>query len=164
MMTKLRAETLEFLKNAPKRWEFEAPVAAPVGDVFAAISADPSTWTWFPGLTSGRYVADGPPGVGTVREVRVGGTVYRETILAWDEPNRWVYRVDEMTVPLAHALVEEWTIRSEGHTSVVRWTFAIDPRALFRASMAVAPAVMGRLFHKAMRNLSAKLGAGAAPR
>jgi polyketide cyclase/dehydrase/lipid transport protein len=156
-MVKLRGETLEFLNRAPKRWEFEAPVAASTRDVFTAISADPSTWTWFPGLTSGRYEGDGPPGVGTLREVRVGRAVYRETILAWEEPNRWVYRVDEMTAPLAHALVEEWTIRSDGDTSVVRWTFAIDPRALFRVSMAVAPAVMGRLFRKAMRNLSAKL-------
>lgn len=85
--------------------------------------------------------------------------MYRETILAWDEPERWVYRVDEMTVPLAHALVEEWAIRPEGAGSIVRWTFAIDPRTLFRASAAIAPKVMGSLFRKAMRNLSAQLSA-----
>jgi hypothetical protein len=87
----------------------------------------------------------------------MGRNVYRETIIAWDAPHRWVYRVDEMTPPLAKALVEEWTVRPEGDGSVVRWTFAIDPRPLFVASMPIAPRMMGRLFRKAMRNLSASL-------
>jgi uncharacterized protein YndB with AHSA1/START domain len=157
MPSKLRSETLDFVTSAPKRWKFEAPVSAPPKAVFDAISADPSTWTWFPGLTSGRYEGTGPRGVGTIREVRMGRNVYRETIIAWDAPHRWVYRVDEMTPPLAKALVEEWTVRPEGDGSVVRWTFAIDPRPLFVASMPIAPRMMRRLFRKAMRNLSASL-------
>ena len=156
-MVRLRPETLDFLQTAPKRWTFDAPMTASAASTFTAISADPSTWSWFPGLSSGRYAGGGEPGVGTIREVTVGGTKYRETILAWEEPDRWVYRVDEMTVPLAHALVEEWAIRAQGPGSIVRWTFAIDPRALFRVSMALAPTVMGALFRKAMRNLNATL-------
>jgi len=154
---RLREVSLEFLDEAPKRWEFEARVDAPPGAVFAAISADPKTWEWFPGITGGGYEGDGPPGVGSIREARMGPSVYRETILAWDAPTRWAYRVDEMTVPFAHALVEDWTVRADGDGSVVRWTFAIDPRSLFRASLAVAPAAMGRLFRRAMRNLSLTL-------
>ena len=94
----------------------------------------------------------------------MGPSVYRETILVWDAPIRWVYRVDEMTVPLAHALVEDWSIRAEGEGSVVTWTFAIDPRTLFRASLPVTTGVMARLFGKAMRNLSAGLTGNKAPR
>lgn len=158
MGQKLREVSLAFLDEAPKRWDFEEPVNASPDDVFAAISADPRTWTWFPGITSGsHYEGEGPHGVGSIREARMGPSVYRETILAWDPPTRWAYRVDETTVPLAHALVEDWTIRAEGAGSIVRWSFAIDPRALFRASMPVAPKAMGRIFRSAMRNLSAEL-------
>ena len=42
-MNKLRAEDLAFLERAPKRWDFEEPVAATPEAVFEAISADPST-------------------------------------------------------------------------------------------------------------------------
>jgi len=158
----LRKEPLSFVGTAPKRWTFEAPVAAPREQVFAAISADPKTWTWFPGISSGsRYHGDGPHGVGSIREARMGPAVYRETILAWDAPNVWAYRVDEMTVPLANALVEEWRIDPAPGGSVVRWTFAIDPRPLFIASGPLAPRAMGRLFRSAMRNLSETLAGSA---
>ena len=102
--------SIGFLTSAPKRWDFDATVSADSERVFAAISADPSTWNWFPGITGGCYEGPEPHGVGTIREARMGPTVYRETMLAWDAPTRWVYRVDEMSVPLAHALVEELMI------------------------------------------------------
>ena len=159
MAFKLRKVPLEFLEDAPKRWRFEALMSAPPEAVFAAISADPSTWRWFPGMTGGAYDGPGPYGVGSTREVRQGPSVYRETIIAWDAPTRWVYRVDEMTVPLAHALVEEWAIEPSGDGSIVRWTLAIDPRALFVAVLPVAPKGMGRIFRRAMRNLDTSLRA-----
>jgi hypothetical protein len=128
--------------------------------VFAAISADPSTWTaWFPGLSAGHYEGGGVAGIGSGREVRVGGTAYRETVIAWDAPHRWAYRVDETSVPMARALVEEWLVEpgpSEGH-SLLTWTFAIDPRPLFRLSQPVAGPAMGWLMRRAARNLSRHL-------
>lgn len=156
-MVRLRAETLAFLTTAPKRWEYGARVDSPPEVVFAAISADPSTWNWFPGFRSGRWVGDGPHGLGSIREVRVGPSIYRETIVAWDAPKRWAYRVDETTVPLAKALVEEWAIEPAAGGSAVRWTFAIDPRPLFRVILPVGPTIMGRVFQKAMRNLNVQL-------
>ena len=159
-MNKLRAEDLAFLERAPKRWDFEQPVAAAPEEVFAAISADPSTWTWFPGLSrAARYHGPGPHGVGSKREVSMAGTTYRETILAWDAPRRWAYRVDECSAPIARALVEDWVISPAAGGSVVRWTFTIDPRALFIAGSPVAGKVMGSLFARAMKNLSEQLQA-----
>jgi len=158
-MYRLRSETLAFIDNAPRRWIYDAPVLAAPEDVFAAISADPSTWTWFPGITSGRYEGPGPHGVGSIREARMGPSIYRETIIAWETPTRWVYRVDQMTVPLAKALVEEWKVEPAPGGSVVRWTFAIDPRPLFTAALPFAPRAMGRLFRRAMSNLGSVLQA-----
>ena len=157
-MHRLRPEGIDFISTAPRRWAFSGPVAAPPDDVFAALSADPSTWTaWFPGLSAGHYEGDTPPGLGSGREVTVGRTTYRETVIAWDAPRQWAYRVDETTVPMAHALVEEWRVEPAGTGSTVTWTFAIDPRFPFRLSSPLAGPVMGRLFHRALRNLSRHL-------
>ncbi len=57
---------LDFLTTAPVRFDFTASLPAPTDVVFAAISADPSTWTWFPGLTDARYDSAPPHGVGTL--------------------------------------------------------------------------------------------------
>jgi hypothetical protein len=156
---RLRPEGLDFTTTAPRRWTFSAPVAAPPAEVFAALSADPSTWTaWFPGLAGGHYEGDGPPGLGSGREVKVGPTRYRETVLAWDAPHRWAYRVDETTAPLANALVEVWDVAAEGQRSIVSWTFAIDPKPLFSVGRPFASLVLGGVFRRAMRNLSRHLG------
>jgi uncharacterized protein YndB with AHSA1/START domain len=146
---------LDFLDSAPVRMEFSADIAAPRPDVFRALSADPSTWTWFPGLRSGRY--EGTPGLGAIREVDMARTRYRETILAWDEPSRWTYRVDATSAPMARALVEDWVLADRGGRTTVRWIFAIEPSALFRLAQPLARPVMGALFRRAMRNLERTL-------
>ena len=133
-------------------------VPARADDVFAALSADPTTWTeWFPGLSDGGYEGPPPYGVGSKRFVSVGRTTYRETIMAWDAPTRWTYRVDATNAPVARALLEEWTVDGRGDASIVRWTFAVDPSPLLRMTAALMPIVLGRLFRKAMANLSARL-------
>ena len=157
-MHRLRPEGLDFTTSAPKRWTFSAPVAARPDDVFGALCADPSTWAmWFPGFSAGHYEGDAPPGIGSGREVKVGPTRYVETVIAWDAPRQWGYRVDETTAPMAHALVEVWDVVPDGNGSVVSWTFAIDPRPLFTVVMPLASPVMGALFRRAMRNLSRHL-------
>jgi hypothetical protein len=162
-LPKLRAEPADFVLWAPWRHTFVAEVPADQERVFAAISADPSTWVaWFPGLTAGGYEGDGQAGLGTRRWVKVGGTTYRETMVAWDAPSRWTYRVDEASVPLGKALVEEWLIEDTGPgRSTVKWTFAIDPRLAFRLGQPFAVRIIGRVFHKGMRNLGERLRASA---
>jgi hypothetical protein len=153
----LRGEGLDFLDRAPHRVQVEARVAAPPATVFGAIAADPSTWSWFPGLTAGGYSDPPPRGVGSRRHVEMGGVTYRETMLAWDEPRRWAYRVDECTAPLFHALVEDWVVQRNGDATTVRWTFAADPREEIAAVLPDLRGVLEKVFTAAMRNLSAAL-------
>jgi uncharacterized protein YndB with AHSA1/START domain len=153
----LRDVGLDFLDSAHTRMVFEALVPAPRQPVFAAITADPTTWTWFPRVRGLPYRGTEPHGVGTIREIRTMGARYRETIVAWDAPSRWAYRVDETNFPIAKALVEEWTTEGHGGSTLVRWTFAIDPRPLFRIALPLAPIVMRRVFERAMRNLAATI-------
>jgi hypothetical protein len=157
-MHRLRDVGLEFLDSAPYRFVFEAEVDAPRPDVFAAISADPSTWTlWFPGLDAGSYDGLGPYGVGSVRRVQMGTDVYRERMLAWDEPGRWAYRVDESTGDVARALVEDWVLHERDAATAVHWTFAIEPAPEMVNAMAAAELVIGGVFDLAMGNLNARL-------
>jgi len=163
----LRPEDLSFVDTAPESFVFDALVEAPRAQVFAAISADPSTWTWFPGLSKARYDTPEPHGIGSKRQVHMAGTYYRETMIGWEEPSLWAYRVDASSAPIAHALVESWQMLEHGddaeHT-IVRWTFAIDPKALFKGGKIAASTVMGSLFRKAMANLSEQLQPGAGTR
>jgi uncharacterized protein YndB with AHSA1/START domain len=158
---RLRAEGVEFVDRAPRVFVFESVLDAGIEAVWAAISADPVTWTWFPGLRDAAYLSPAPHGVGSTRQVTMSGTVYRETILAWDPPTRWAYRVDECSAPMAEALVEDWTLSSDhyagGTVTVVRWSFAVDPGPVFRLGLFAAPHVMGSLFRRAMQNLDREL-------
>ena len=117
----LRPVDLDFLDSAPVRFDYAVELPAPGAAVFAAIAADPSTWTWFPGLGDARYASAAPHGVGTRRAVVMSGVTYRETMLAWDEPTRWAYRVDESSEDTFLALAKDWTVEDLGDRAVLRW-------------------------------------------
>jgi uncharacterized protein YndB with AHSA1/START domain len=157
MAHRLRTVDLAFLESAPRRFVFEAEVPSPRAAVFGAISADPSTWTWWPGHDEGRYESPEPHGVGSRRHMRMGDSWYRETILAWDEPSRWAYRVDESADALLNALVEEWVVEGDDDRSTVRWTFAVDPGPDFEAGISGVEKMIGDMFDEAMANLGARL-------
>ncbi|NUU20561.1 MAG: hypothetical protein HOV68_03440, partial [Streptomycetaceae bacterium] len=110
---------------------------------------------------SGRWLAadaDGGHRVGARREVRlVKPVVFEETVMAYEEPTRWAYRVDTATVPMCHALIEEWAVEEHGTGSRVTWTFAADPRPLIAVTLRLMPWAMGSTFRRAMRNLDRKL-------
>lgn len=156
-MTQLRPVGLDFLETASHRFDYDAPLAAPPAAVFAAISADPSTWTWFPGLEPGEYEGDDPPGIGTRRWIRTGGVKYRETILAWDAPRRWAYRVDETSAPVFAALLEDWVIEAAGDHATLRWTFAFEPLPETAELFADARDLIGATFSDAAKGLDAFL-------
>jgi uncharacterized protein YndB with AHSA1/START domain len=153
----LRTVDLDFLETAPHRFVFEASIPASQKAVFAAISADPSTWTWWPGHDGGQYETPPPHGVGSRREMHMGDSQFRETILAWDEPRRWAYRVDESADSLINALVEEWVVEGDADHSTVRWTFAVEPGSDMAGAIPAAETMIGDMFQEAMANLSARL-------
>ncbi|MGZ8765967.1 MAG: SRPBCC family protein [Acidimicrobiia bacterium] len=158
MAHRLRAVELGFLVEAPLRFEYVSPdLPATPAELFAVICSDPSGWSWFPGLEAGGYEGDEPHGVGSRRWVRMGETTYRETILAWDEPTRWAYRVDETTDEVFDALLEDWVIEPADGGSRLRWTFAFAPLAELADVLAGSHEFIGQTFTSAMSGLSEQL-------
>lgn len=159
MAFQLRAEEPAFLTTAPVVLSYSREIAVPRAEVFAALSGDPATWRhWFPGMRDGGYDSAPPHGVGASRWVKVAGAgTYRETIVVWEEPRQWAWRVDATTLPMARALVEDWSLDETPAGTVVTWTFAVDPYPWFGIGLRVAPASMSAIFNRAMRNLERRL-------
>jgi len=150
---------LDFFENAPYRFVLTETVHHPAQTVFRAIACDPAGWGgWFPGFSDkGRYLSSPPLGTGSRREVTMAGLRYDETILAWDDPTRWAFYVSRSSTPIAHRLAEDYQVFSHGTHSLVRWTFAIDPRPVLGLVVPHARPVLHSLFRRAMTNLSVRL-------
>jgi uncharacterized protein YndB with AHSA1/START domain len=155
----LRPVGPEFLGTAPHRFTYRAVIGRPPERVFDAIAGDPARWgDWFPGFDhSGRWLTPEPHGDGSRRAVRMGGVAYEETILAWDRPRRFAFRLDRAAAPLAYALAEDYRVDAHPSGSTLEWTFAVEPRRLLGLTAALFDPVLSRLFRRIAANLDRKL-------
>lgn len=156
-----RAETIDFLDAAPLRLAHTATTRAPAKDVFEALSADVSTWgNWIDAVTRGEYGGEGPYGVGTRRRVILtGGVAFHETVIAWDDPTRYAYRIDRTTVPGIRAQVEEWTLVETSAGTRVRWTMGVDAALPLRLALRASAPGVGLAFKRAVSLLDRQLTA-----
>ena len=154
MPRRLRPEGLDFVRTAPVRLVFATDMSAPPERVFRALAEDVPGWArWFPAVTSAE-----PLEGGAAREVRLrGGTRFRETVLAAEEPEVYAYRVDTTNAPGVGALVEEWRLAAAGAGTRVQWTFAADGTGAFRAVLRLARPGLGRSFRGAVKRLDRRL-------
>ncbi len=161
----LRPVELDFLEAAPMRVEVEVHTPLARERVWGAFT-DPTTWSgWWPRVREASYPDQTQPyGVGTLRRADVGGDLFEETILAWDEKTRWTYRIDRCTAALAHAQVESTELSdAAGGGTRVRWILASDPREGFAAARDALPGILGTLLGEALANLERHLTEGEAP-
>ncbi|MEU4167285.1 SRPBCC family protein [Streptomyces sp. NPDC026665] len=159
MARRLRPVGSDFVETAPLRLVFAREVAAPPEAVFSALAEDVSGWSeWFSAVTLVRPAADGAG-----REVRLrGGTRFEETILVSQAPEVYTYRADVTNAPGLRALVEEWRLTPAGTGTLVRWTFAADGTALFRAALTMGRSGLGRAFRDAVTALDRRLASAPA--
>jgi carbon monoxide dehydrogenase subunit G len=92
--------------------------------------------------------------VGSVRTVRAFRTRYRETIIAWDQDERWAFRVDETSAPLARAFAEDYRLSDEGAGTRLDWTVAMDPGLGMRILGPLGQPVFQRMINRAAKGLS----------
>jgi uncharacterized protein YndB with AHSA1/START domain len=156
----MRPVGLDFLDDAPMRIDVEVHTSLPRATVWQAI-VDPTTWPdWFPGVDEAAYPdQEAPFGVGTIRTACVSGQLFEETLLAWDEPARWIYRIDRCTVPLASAQVEATELgEADVGGTIVRWTLASDPGESFASAVDALPGILEGRLREALRNLERLCG------
>ncbi|MGW5481001.1 SRPBCC family protein [Streptomyces sp. NPDC004008] len=154
MARRLRPVELDFARTAPVRLVFAREVAAPPERVFRALAQDVSGWSeWFAAVASARPL-DGGAG----REVRlIGGTRFRETVVAAVPHEVYAYRVDESNTPGLRALLEEWLLTPAGSGTRVQWTFAADGPGVVLFALRRARGGLGRAFRGAVTALEARL-------
>jgi hypothetical protein len=155
-MAALEPVDLTFFNGAPQRVVHHAHVAASRDRVFAVVAEDPAGWgRWFPGFSdAGRWETAPPYGVGSVRTVRAFGVRYRETILAWDDGERWAFRVDEMSAPGFKAFAEDYRFTADGSGTRLSWTVALRPGPALRVAAPLMSWGCGMLLRRAAKRLS----------
>ena len=161
MPSDMRAVELDFLTTAPFHFVFSSVFARPPERGFEAVAEHPASWgDWYPGFDhTGRWLTPEPPAVGSRRAVRMARVSYEETILAWDPSARFAFRVDRSNAPIAYALAEDYRITPHPTGSTLEWTFAVDPRAVMKPAMRLAPTLMARLFRMSSARLEKYLTA-----
>jgi hypothetical protein len=127
-MPTFRPVTLDELALAPIHVHVESTIPAPRQRVFDLFTGDPARWGDFLAALdhNGRWLS-GDGGVGSVRRIGRGSIGFTETILASDDGKRWTFRVDEATLPLAKALIEDYAFEDAGDGCLLRWTGAVWP-------------------------------------
>jgi uncharacterized protein YndB with AHSA1/START domain len=158
-MFDLRPEGLKFLETAPLKLVFAGTLKAAPEAVFYALAAEPQNWPrWYGAVTGNEYRGDGPHGVGSRRRVRlVGGVTFNETVLAWDSPSRYAYRIDRCTMPGLRALVEEWDVLETNSGTRVSWTMAIDAVPGLQAALRAGAPGVGVATRRALGRLERRL-------
>lgn len=128
----LRPVDLTFVDEAPVIHTLHLDLDAAPDRVYAHLSDSPATWTWMPSVKGGRWLDDAR-GVGARREILLGPARITETVLAADPGIRWAYRVDESSLPMAAALLEDWRLTEIPGTNGyparthVSYAFCIEP-------------------------------------
>ncbi|ORW32179.1 hypothetical protein AWB91_11980 [Mycobacterium paraense] len=131
-------------------------MARPPSEVFAAFAHDPANWgEFFPGFDkTGRYDTSAPHGVGARCTKRVIGLTVEETVLGWDEGERFAFRVDRVGAPAFRAWVEEYRFEPDGSSgTLLHFAIGCRPRLAFKLAKPVLPRAMALTLTRAGRNL-----------
>jgi hypothetical protein len=154
----LRHEDLLFLTRAPLQQVRRGRVPLSADRVFEVLAERPEGWpAWFPLARACRYEGAPPYGVGTIRVLSLrGGVRARERLLAWEEDQRFAYRVEDVNVPGVRAFVEEWTVAPVADDrSDVCWTIAADCAQPVGLLLRAARRPLDHAFRAATRNMAA---------
>jgi uncharacterized protein YndB with AHSA1/START domain len=123
----MRSEDLGFVDRAPVVISEQVVVEASASAIWPAL-ADAEAWTdWF-GCKAARYTSPEPIGVGSTRFVHVEQYKVNEEILAYDENERFAFRVCDANLPLLSALVEVITLDESDGTTTVTYIQALEPK------------------------------------
>lgn len=121
----------DFLRTAPARTVQVIDVPVPVETLWAALTADDAVVSWGPGATKVHWTGERPFGVGTVRELTIGGVAtVRERFYRWDEGHRKSFAVTESTLPGIRRIAEDYLVEPTPTGSRLTWTMSVETSLL----------------------------------
>ncbi len=83
---------------------------------------------WAHGYRDSHWFGGEPPGVGSVRDVRMRWITVRERFLAWEPGARFAFTVDAMSLPLARQMIEDITFTAlDARTCRLTWQVHLTP-------------------------------------
>lgn len=162
MAKTMRAVDIDFVATAPQRATASVPIARPQAAVFAAIADDPAGWgAWFPGFSrTGRYLTPAPHTVGAQREMRLGISSFLETVIAWEAPRLWGFRLDRATLPGIRALAETYLLEPADSGCTLTWTVAADPAPGAALAGRAMPTLLPIMLRRVAKGLERHIPAG----
>lgn len=131
-----------FLDTAPHRYTHIVDIPAPGRQVWDTLAADDALVSWSPVITAATWTSPRPFGIGTTREVTLGGFLrLQERFYRWDEGARMTFTVDAASVPGLKRFAEDITLLPLATGTRIIWTFAIEGTAALRPLLAAASPV-----------------------
>lgn len=150
----------DFLRTAPARTVQVIDVPVPAEKLWAALTADDAVVSWGPGATKVRWVGERPLGVGTVRELTIGGVAtVRELFYRWDEGHRKSFAVTESTLPGIRRIAEDYLVETTPTGSRLTWTMAVEMSLLAGPTRFLVAPVLSLGIGAMARGLKKKLSA-----
>jgi len=149
---------LEFIAEAPWRFENVVELDAPPEQVFD-VFADGESWPrWFEGIQRVVWGPE-PKGVGTTRSVTLTTGTVHEYFLAWDRGKRFAFRFTGANRPYFRAGVEDYRLEDIGNGRTrLSYGVYLEPTLLVRAFAPIAKGMFGSMFRTAAAGLVRYLG------
>lgn len=154
MMFRCRPVELDFIEQAPWRFESVVELDAAPGTVFD-LFADGESWPqWFDGIRRVTWTSPEPKGVGTTRTVELTTATVFEYFLAWERGRRFAFRFVGATRPLFRAGIEDYRLEPlEGDRCRFHYGVYVEPSWLVRLFAFVTRPMFASMFSRAASGL-----------
>ncbi|WP_052513867.1 SRPBCC family protein [Bosea sp. LC85] len=143
-----------FFDTAPMRFRNVVELDASPANVFA-IFEDGEAWPeWFRAIHKVVWTSTKPYGVGTTRTVSLSAVNLDEHFFRWEQNRRCSFYVTGQSVPLAHALAEDYLLE-EIVPGKTRFTYSVglEPRLLVAMGGPLSRMYFSSMFANACKNL-----------
>ena len=154
MWFKVRASDVTFAESSKKHFAYDFTVAAPPMDAFDLVTRPELLSSWMPDYRGSRWTTSPPPGVGSVREVRLTNIAVHEKILVWEPGERFVFTIVRASAPILKRMVEDFRFEAIASGTRVHWTIAYQPKLIASALEPLLAPRFARMFERSATRLS----------
>lgn len=128
-----------FLLTASARFVHKVDLPFAPARVWEMLTGDDALSSWSPVITATTWTSPRPFGVGTTREVVLGGAVrLEERFYRWIENERMTFTVDAASIPGLRRFAEDLVLHPTASGTLLQWTFAIEGNSALRPLLRLA--------------------------